>query len=134
MALSKRLQQLGRVVFIFLLSGVTAASVAVACLQMGGLPQWGSPATSVSTIAPPTVRPPLPEGSYPQGPLDVGTALPKMEPKGWINGVPGSEIEPGKRLMVLDIWAQWCPACRETAPALVRLQKKFGDQVSFVSL
>jgi len=57
-----------------------------------------------------------------------------MQPEGWINGAPSPEIEPGKRLVVLDIWSHWCPACRVTAPGLVRLQKKFGDQVSFVSL
>lgn len=134
MALSPALQQFGRVIFIFLLCCIVAGSVAVACLQMGGLPQWRSQATSASTPAPPTVRPPLPAGSYPQGPLDVGTALPEMEPEGWVNGSPASEIASGKRLIVLDIWAHWCPACRETAPALVELQKKFGDRVSFVSL
>ena len=30
------------------------------------------------------------------------------------------------KLVVLNIWATWCPPCREEIPGLIRLQEKFG--------
>jgi peroxiredoxin len=41
------------------------------------------------------------------------------------------------RIVVLNLWATWCPPCRDEVPALVRLQEEFGDrsiQVIGVSL
>jgi thiol-disulfide isomerase/thioredoxin len=39
------------------------------------------------------------------------------------------------RLVVVDIWAQWCPYCRFSAPELIRAYRKFGGRgVAFVSL
>jgi thiol-disulfide isomerase/thioredoxin len=58
-----------------------------------------------------------------------------MQAAGWLHGEPQPPGQPGPRLVVLDIWSHWCNACRETAPGLVRLHKKFANQqVTFVSL
>lgn len=32
------------------------------------------------------------------------------------------------KILVLDFWATWCAGCRESIPALSRLQEKFGPQ------
>jgi len=40
-------------------------------------------------------------------------------------------------IIVLNLWATWCPPCRDEVPALIRLQEEFGDrgvQVVGVSL
>jgi thiol-disulfide isomerase/thioredoxin len=40
-------------------------------------------------------------------------------------------------IIVLNLWATWCPPCRDEVPALIRLQEEFGDrgvQVIGVSL
>ncbi len=83
----------------------------------------------------PTVRPPLPAGSYPTSPLAGGALAPPFEAAGWVNGPPTRPVAPGTRLIVLDVWAHWCPACRLTAPGVVRAYQKFKDRgVAFVSL
>lgn len=117
----------------------SAASVVLACYQLSALSE--APATTDS-VGTPTVdttasvaAEKLPEGSYPAGPLAAGAVLPLLEAEGWINGAPNHLGQVGPRLVVLDIWSHWCMACRQTAPGLVRLQKKFAKEgVSFVSL
>ena len=40
-------------------------------------------------------------------------------------------------IIVLNLWATWCPPCRDEVPALIRLQEEYGDrgvQVIGVSL
>jgi thiol-disulfide isomerase/thioredoxin len=67
--------------------------------------------------------------------LKPGTAFPKVEAEGWINGPPPAFDAPGTKLTVVDLWAQWCPYCRFGAPELVKLHKRFSSQgVVFVSL
>ena len=33
------------------------------------------------------------------------------------------------RVAVLDLWASWCDACKETMPKLARLEQSYGDLV-----
>jgi thiol-disulfide isomerase/thioredoxin len=90
---------------------------------------------------PPGPRPPiskegmdlLPEGTYPADPLPPGTKVPPLAAAGWINGRPPAPG--GFRLLVLDLWADWCPACRQIAPGLMRVYQKYrGNGVAFVSM
>ncbi len=81
------------------------------------------------------VRAPLPAGTYPPSPLPPGSASPPVEADGWVNGpYPGPDARTA-RLVVLDIWAGWCPACQNTAPGVLAAYRKYKDLgVTFFSL
>ena len=67
--------------------------------------------------------------------LDVGDPFPVLRPEGWLNGPPPPTGDAGVKLVVMDVWAHWCPLCREGAPSLIRLHKKYaGRGVVFVSV
>jgi|GEM_PF-700587 len=76
-----------------------------------------------------------PEASQTVEPLKMGEAPPLTIPAaGWINSPEGGPDLHGK-VVVLDIWALWCPYCKWTAPGLVRLSQKYaGQDVLFISL
>lgn len=68
-------------------------------------------------------------------PLKVGEAPPLTIPAGgWINAPEGGPDLAGK-IVVLDVWALWCPYCKWTAPGMARLAQKYaGKEVVFVSI
>jgi thiol-disulfide isomerase/thioredoxin len=71
----------------------------------------------------------------PSKPLDVGALLPEWKVDGWVNGDPPAPAANGVQLLVVDIWAHWCPYCRKAAPDLVRLHEKYSARgVKFVSV
>lgn len=36
--------------------------------------------------------------------------------------------------LVINVWAQWCPPCRQESPYLAELQKKAGDKVKLMGI
>lgn len=42
--------------------------------------------------------------------------------------VSGEKIAYDKKLYLLDVWATWCPPCRQTVPELIALQNKYEAQ------
>jgi thiol-disulfide isomerase/thioredoxin len=40
----------------------------------------------------------------------------------------------GKKPVVLEFWATWCPLCKKLEPALQAAREKYGDRVTFVSV
>ncbi|MBX9855391.1 MAG: redoxin family protein [Gemmatimonadaceae bacterium] len=40
----------------------------------------------------------------------------------------------GKRPVVMEFWATWCPLCRKLEPALQRAREQYGDRVMFVGI
>jgi len=79
--------------------------------------------------------PPMPAFVPATPALRAGDELPALAAEGWLNGAPPAPSAPGVRLMVVDVWAQWCPLCRQGAPGLLELSKKYaGRGVAFVSL
>lgn len=89
------------------------------------------PSNSEETSAPPEMFTPAPKGEV----LSAGKLLPPLMVEGWLNGPPFLPPESKVRLVVVDVWAQWCPYCRMSAPELVRVFHKYGARgVSFVSL
>src|SRR6516162_9638388 len=85
--------------------------VAGACDRPGESPP---PADSVTDPVPaiPAFVPATPA-------LKAGDKLPALAAEGWVNGTPPSPSAPGVRLLVVDVWAPWCPLCRQGAPELV---------------
>lgn len=68
-------------------------------------------------------------------PLAPGAALLPLAAAGWLNGPPPQPGGPGVRLLLVDLWAHWCPFCRGGVPELVRLHREFAPRgVAFVSL
>lgn len=44
--------------------------------------------------------------------------------------LPGAHRNP----LFVDVWASWCTACREEAPALARLARRYAGAVRFVGI
>jgi len=40
----------------------------------------------------------------------------------------------GKRPVLMEFWAFWCPNCKQLEPSLLRLQKKYGSRVKFLAV
>lgn len=81
-------------------------------------------------VAPPRLQP-----GPTSNPLGPGELFPALSAEGWLNGTPRPLDSPGVRLTVVDVWANWCPFCRQSAPGLVRVHQKFAARgVAFVSL
>jgi thiol-disulfide isomerase/thioredoxin len=68
-------------------------------------------------------------------PLAAGRPAPEIAAAGWINGDAPSASELRGKVLVIDLWADWCPVCREAAPMVVRVQERFEPRgVEFISL
>ncbi len=57
----------------------------------------------------------------------------KLEILDWDQTLAISKAHPGK-IVVMDLWATYCPPCLKELPGLVALQKKYPDQVICVSV
>ncbi len=40
----------------------------------------------------------------------------------------------GKKPVVMEFWATWCPLCRKLEPQMQALRKEYGDRVNFVNV
>jgi thiol-disulfide isomerase/thioredoxin len=113
--------------------GILVAAIAGLLIITGACDRPGEPsppADSVSNPAPalPAIVPATPA-------LKAGDKLPALAAEGWVNGTPPSPSAPGVRLLVVDVWALWCPYCKQGAPGLVGLFQKYSARgVAFVSL
>lgn len=66
---------------------------------------------------------------------EFGDAAAPITVAEWVKGSPVSlEEEKGKRIVVVEFWATWCPPCRESIPHMTELQKKYKDQIVFVGI
>ncbi|NQT16715.1 MAG: TlpA family protein disulfide reductase [Planctomycetes bacterium] len=68
-------------------------------------------------------------------PLMPGDRVSLLRSGGWLNGSPPDIGGEDEGIVVLDIWDDWCPICREVAPNLVQVYGAFSNRdVEFVSI
>ena len=57
---------------------------------------------------------------------ELGEPAAPLEISEWVKGGPVDLAAfKGKKIVVVEFWATWCPPCRESIPHLTELQKKF---------
>lgn len=69
---------------------------------------------------------------------DGGIAVGTKAPAAAVETLDGKTVDLaqylGKKPVVLEFWATWCPLCRKLEPQLRTLQETYGDRVQFVSV
>jgi cytochrome c biogenesis protein CcmG, thiol:disulfide interchange protein DsbE len=60
-------------------------------------------------------------------PVEVGTRAPNFVATD-LEGRPVALGELSDQVVLLNIWATWCPPCREEMPSMQRLAERFQDQ------
>lgn len=72
---------------------------------------------------------PTPEGPRP----DAEEPLPDVT-LACLGGGPDVDLTALRGPMVINLWAQWCPPCREELPHYQRLHEEAGDQVAVLGV
>ena len=66
--------------------------------------------------------------------IPVGTKAPVIS----VNGLDGKPVDLGayigKKPVLIEFWATWCPVCRELLPELGRVKAKYGDKVAMIGI
>ena len=69
---------------------------------------------------------------------DGGIAVGEKAPAAAVQTLDGKASDlgeyVGKKPMVLEFWATWCPLCRKLEPAMQAARAKYGDRVEFISV
>jgi thiol-disulfide isomerase/thioredoxin len=68
-------------------------------------------------------------------PVKVGTPLPPLSVEGWLNVPEGESFDPTGKIVVVDLWATYCPPCVKEIPKLAEVARRYRPLgVEFVSL
>lgn len=60
---------------------------------------------------------------------------PEIKAAGWVNGEAPTKESLNGKVVVVCVWATWCGPCRQEAPHLVEVHRKFADRgVVFLGL
>ena len=67
---------------------------------------------------------------------------PVINPATSLASIPLTDLEGREKLLgefqqpvlIVNFWAPWCVPCRREVPALIKIQKQFGDQVQILGL
>lgn len=112
-----------------LLALIAAACLAAACRLSPLVLGLVVPSGHRPRLPPPTLpRPSAAQHPIETRPLAPGTELPPL-PAGAEPARAAGEV------VVVDVWAGWCPFCRAEAPGLLRTYERYEDRgVRFVSL
>lgn len=69
---------------------------------------------------------------------EAGIAVGSKVPSAILETLDGKSVDlasyVGKRPVVMEFWATWCPLCRKLEPQMAALQSRAGDKVTFVSV
>ena len=68
---------------------------------------------------------------------DVGLALGSVPPAATVQDMQGQAVDlaatfVGKRPVIVEFWATWCPICAALLPRMEAAQRRYGAQVEFV--
>jgi thiol-disulfide isomerase/thioredoxin len=67
---------------------------------------------------------------------DVGIPVGSAAPAAAVQDLAGRPVDLaqliGKKPVLLEFWATWCPLCAELMPRIQAAQAKYGDRVEFV--
>ena len=68
----------------------------------------------------------------------VGLAIGAAAPSAVVQDLDGRAVDlatlVGKKPVVFEFWATWCPICAALMPKVVAAQSRFGDRVDFVEV
>jgi thiol-disulfide isomerase/thioredoxin len=67
---------------------------------------------------------------------EAGIAIGSKAPGAAVESLDGKAMDMtqflGKKPMVVEFWATWCPLCKKLEPAMAAAKAKFGDAITFV--
>ena len=66
----------------------------------------------------------------------IGIPIGQIPPAVTLQNLKGDSVSLsqwiGKRPVIIEFWATWCPICAELLPRMEAAQKKYGDSVEFL--
>ena len=69
---------------------------------------------------------------------DSGIEIGKMAPAAAVQTLDGKAADLsqfiGKKPVLMEFWATWCPNCRELEPTMTAMHAKYGSKVAFVGV
>jgi len=72
------------------------------------------------------------------GAQDSGIAIGEKAPGAAVESLDGTAADLssvfGKRPVLLEFWATWCPNCKELEPAMLAAQQKYAGKIAFVGV
>jgi thiol-disulfide isomerase/thioredoxin len=65
--------------------------------------------------------------------LHVGDPAPPIKVGQWVKGQPVTEFDPDQ-VYVIEFWATWCPACKQTIPDMTKLASTYKGKATVFSV
>jgi len=76
--------------------------------------------------------------SAPLAAQETGIAVGAMAPGAAVHTLDGRAVNLstylGKKPVVIEFWATWCPLCKQLEPALAAARARYGDRVTFIGM